>query len=182
MPVDLFEPFTNPITGETFRCLSSSEDAYVTEWLVEPKGYVPFRHIHVNQDEIFHVQQGEIRVVISGQQDIGVAGQTVRVPRGVGHVAYNNKPELLHCIVEYRPGLDQYQAMQCFGGLTLDHDLDRRGIVNIPKMMYFMRRMNALAIVRPTFVPAPLFGLFMFTFYIVGSIAGWDQLYRKYTV
>ena len=181
MPVDLYEPFKNPITGETFRCLSLSEEAYTTEWLLEPDGYVPFRHIHVRQDEIFHVQGGETRVVIDGREHIGAPGQTVRVPRGVRHIAYNNKPELLRCVVEYRPALDHYRVMQCFGGLTLDRDVGRGGIVNIPKMMYFMQEMNAQAVAIPSFVPAPFFGLFMRVFHIVGSTAGWDELYRKYT-
>lgn len=181
MPVDLYQPFSNPITGETFRCLSSSDEAYVTEWLVEPDGYVPFRHIHVNQDEVFHVQGGETRIVIEGKQHIGVAGQTVRVPRGARHVAYNNRPEVLRCIVEYRPALDQYKVMQCFGGLTHDRDLGRGGIVNIPKMMYFMREMNAQAVVRPSFIPTPFFGLFMRIFHVFGSLAGWNKLYRQYT-
>jgi hypothetical protein len=62
MPVDLYQPFTNPITGETFRCISSSEGAYVTEWLVAPEGYVPFWHIYANQEVYFHNRRGEARV------------------------------------------------------------------------------------------------------------------------
>ena len=181
MPVDLYQPFTNPITGETFRCISSSEEAYVTEWLVAPEGYVPFRHIHARQDEIFHIRRGEARLEMDGDQHIGAAGETLIVPCGVRHIAYNNKHEQLDCIVEYRPGLDHYRVMQCFGGLTLDRDLGRRGLVNIPKMMYFMQEMHAQAIVIPSFVPRPLFRLSMRLFHILGSAAGWDKLYRKYT-
>ena len=64
MAIDLYQSFTNPVTKETFRCLSSTEEAYVMEWIVQAEGYVPFEHIHLHQDEIFHVQQGEIRVLI----------------------------------------------------------------------------------------------------------------------
>ena len=56
MAIDLYQSFTNPVTKETFRCLSSTEEAYVMEWIVQPDGYVPFEHVHVHQDEIFHVQ------------------------------------------------------------------------------------------------------------------------------
>jgi quercetin dioxygenase-like cupin family protein len=181
MAVDLYQPFTNPVTKETFRCLSCTEEAYVMEWVVEPEGYVPFEHIHISQDEIFHVQQGEIRVLINRQQQIGTAGQTVTVPRGIRHIAYNNTPETLKCVVEYRPGLDIARSFQCFGGLTCDLDVSGRYGINIPKMMYFMKRMNAKALARPTNVPAPVFGLLMNTFYIVGVLAGWEKLYKKYT-
>ncbi len=181
MAIDLHHPFTNPVTGETFRCVSSTDEAYVMEWIVQPKGYVPFEHIHVSQDEIFHVKQGEIRVVINRKQQIGRAGETVTVPLGTRHIAYNNTSEALVCIVEYKPGLDISRSFQCFGGLTCDGDVRGRYGINIPKMMYFMRRMNAKALARPSQVPAPLYGLLMNMFYVVGSLAGWDRLYKRYT-
>jgi quercetin dioxygenase-like cupin family protein len=181
MAVDLYQPFTNTVTGETFRCLSSTEEAYITEWVVQPAGFVPFEHIHPNQDEIFHVKQGEMRAVIDGREYIAAAGQTVTVPRGARHIAANNRPEVLACVLEYRPALDSYQVFQCFGGLSRDNDTDRRGIVNIPKMMYFLQRINARTLARPSYVPAPLFSLAMRIFYVLGVLAGWEKLYKKYT-
>lgn len=66
MAIDLYQPFTNPITRETFRCVSSTEEAFTMEWTVHPGGYVPFEHVHVNQDEIFHIQRGEMRAKVMG--------------------------------------------------------------------------------------------------------------------
>lgn len=181
MAIDLYQPFTNPITKETFRCLSCTEEAYVMEWTVQPKGYVPFEHIHVLQDEIFHVKQGEIHVAINRREQIGRMGQTLTVPRGTRHIAYNNKPETLICIVEYRPGLDISRSFQCFSGLTCDGDVNGRYGINLPKMMYFMRRMNLQALARPSSVPAPIFGVLLNMFYVYGLLMGWESLYRKYT-
>ena len=181
MAIDLYQPFTNPVTKETFRCLSCTEEAYVMEWIVQPEGYVPFEHIHVSQDEIFHVKQGEIRVVLNRQGQIGRAGQTVTVPRGIRHIANNNTYETLVCVVEYKPGLDISKSFQCFGGLTCDRDVNGRYGINIPKMLYFMKRMNAQALARPASLPGPVFAMLMNVFYIVGSLAGWERLYKKYT-
>lgn len=181
MSVDLYQPFTNRITGETFRCLSSAPEAYVTEWVVEPGGYVPFEHVHLAQDEVFHVKEGELRAVIQGREHILGAGQTITMPRGTRQIAYNNKPEVLRCVLEYRPGLDSYAVFQCFGGLTLDRDMDRRGLINFAKMMYFMEKMGAKAIARPAFVPTVVFRLFMKLFYLVGAALGWERMYRRYT-
>jgi quercetin dioxygenase-like cupin family protein len=172
MAIDLYQPFTNPVTKETFRCLACTEEAYVMEWIVAPEGYVPFEHIHVTQAEIFQVRQGEIRVLIAGREQIGTAGQTVTVPRGTRHIAYNNSSETLVCIVEYRPGLDISRSFQCFGGLTCDGDVDGRYGINIPKMMYFMKKMNLQASARPASLPAPVFELLKNIFYMYGSLAG----------
>ena len=181
MAVDLHQPFTNPITRETFRCISSTEEAFTMEWTVHPGGYVPFEHVHVNQDEIFHIQHGEIRVKVKGIEEVGKAGETLRIPRGTPHIAFNDKAEPLVCIVEYKPGLDLYKTMQCFAGLTVDCDYDRRGLVNIAKIMFMLRKANALSLTRPSFAPDWFFRLGMNVFFAIGSILRWEALYRKYT-
>jgi hypothetical protein len=105
----------------------------------------------------------------------------VTVPRGVRHKAYNDSDGVLVCVVEYRPALDIFKSFQCFGGLTCDQDLDRKHGINIPKMMYFMKKMDVRSVARPAAVPAPVFNLFTSFFYVIGSFAGWEKLYRKYT-
>ena len=182
MATDLYAGFTNPIAGETFRCISFTEDAFTIEWIVQPKGYVPFEHIHINQDEVFHIRTGEMRILIDGKEHIGKSGDTITVPKGKRHIAFNNKPDVLTCMVEYRPGLDNYKFFQCFGGLTLDEDYDKKGQINIPKMCYFTKKMNAQCITRPTSIPSPIFKIVINLFYVVGSILGWNNLYTKYTV
>jgi quercetin dioxygenase-like cupin family protein len=181
MSIDLYEPFTNPITRETFRCISSTPEAYTMEWTVQPGGYVPFEHVHVAQDEIFHVERGEIRARIGRTDRYGKAGDTVVAPRGVRHIAFNDRDVPLVCTVEYKPGLDHYTTMQCFAGLTLDGEIDRRGLVDIPKIMYLLRRGKILSLPRPAFAPDLLFRFGMEIFYAVGSVLGWEALYKRYT-
>lgn len=181
MAIDLYKPFTNPITRETFRCISSSPEAYVMEWTVHPGGYVPFEHVHVAQDEIFHVQSGWMRAKVGGREQFGKRGDTLTVPRGTRHIAFNDRDEPLVCVVEYKPGLDHYKTMQLFAGLTLDGLMDRRGLVDIPRIMYLLRRGNVLSLPRPAFAPEFAFRLGMDVFYWIGSLLGWESLYRKYT-
>lgn len=151
------------------------------EWTVNPGGYVPFEHVHIFQDEIFHIQRGEMRVKVKGIEQVGNAGETLIIPRGTPHIAFNDGEEPLVCIVDYKPGLDHYKTMQCFAGLTLDCDYDRRGLVNIAKIMFMLRRVNALSLTRPAFAPDWLFRLGMNTFFAIGSILKWEALYEKYT-
>ena len=151
------------------------------EWTVHPGGYVPFEHIHINQDEIFHIQRGEMRVKLKGIEQLGKAGETLIIPRGTPHIAFNDKEEPLICIVEYKPGLDHYKTMQCFAGLTLDCDYDKRGLVNVPKIMFMLKKVNALSLTLPAFAPEWLFLFGMKIFFAIGSVLEWESLYKKYT-
>ncbi len=179
MPIDVFKPITNPVTGETFRCLAADESAYVEEWTVQPGGYVPFEHIHLCQDEIFHIKSGEARFVIEGKEIIGKAGESVTVAKGHRHIAFNNKNEILQCIVEYRPGLDSLIFAQCFLGLILDGYYDKHGSPSIPRMGYCIKGCKALT--RPTNIPAAVFDIVINLFYFAGKVLGWKKLYKKYT-
>jgi mannose-6-phosphate isomerase-like protein (cupin superfamily) len=181
MAINLFVGFTNRITGETFRCLSYTMDSFIMKWIVQPKGYVPFEHIHLHQDETFHIQRGELKVVTDGIEQIVGPGESITIKKGQPHIAYNNKPSVLEAVVEYKPGLDQYQFFQCFAGLTIENDLSKNGTINIPKMCYFPKKLNTQCITRPTSIPAPLFSFVLTLFYFVGIVLRWDRLYDKYS-
>ncbi len=181
MPVNIFQPVTNPVSGETFKTISFSKEAFVMQWTVQPKGYVPFEHIHLHQEEIFHIQKGAIKIIMNDREYIARAGETVAVPQGVPHIAFNNNGEVLDCIVEYKPGLDQDKFMQCLCGLTIDKQMDSKGGISIPKMGYFLKKMKAKCMARPTNIPAPLFNIALHFFYVRGVFSGWKKLYEKYT-
>ena len=180
MAVNIFETSNNPITGESFRAISFTEEAFTMEWIVQPKGYVPFEHIHLKQDEIFHVKSGELRIRLDNKEYIAKAGETITVPKGIKHIAYNNKEELLNCLVEYKPGLDHNKFMQCFVGLTKDDFIDKKGGIHIPKMGYFLVKMRAKCMARPTAIPSLVFNAALRVFYIRGILSGWSKLYNKY--
>lgn len=168
MATNIYEPSTNPVSGETFRAISFDKDALVMQWTVQPKGYVAFEHIHLNQDETFRIKNGEIRIVMNGKEYIARRGETINVRKGIAHIAYNNKEDVLDCLVEYKPGLDHDTFMQCFCGLVNDRLLDAKGGIDIPKMGYFLTRMKAKCMARPTAIPAPLFNLALRLFYVRG--------------
>lgn len=180
MATNLYQGFTNPNAGETFRCISNTKEAFVMEWIAQPGGQVPNEHVHYHQDEIFHVKSGEMHVLLDGKKVVAKAGQTINVPKGKPHIIHNHHTEPLVCEVEFRPALDIYTFFQCMGGLVADKDYAETGQVNIPKMCYFMKKMNARCITRPTKIPAPMFGVVTKLFYVVGSLKGWNKIYERY--
>jgi quercetin dioxygenase-like cupin family protein len=180
MAVDIFQKSINPVSGEAFRGISFDQEAFVMEWTLQPDGYVPFEHIHLNQDEIFHVKSGELKVLLNNKEYIVRSGESITVPKGIRHIAYNNKKEILNCIVEYKPGLDHDKFMQCLVGLTNDNLLDKKGGIDIPKMGYCLIKMKAKSMARPTAIPSFVFSFALRIFYIRGVLSGWSKLYNKY--
>ena len=117
---------------------------------------------------------------MDGKEIIGKAGETLTVPAGAKHIAYNNREEVLDCVVEYRPGLDHDKFMRCIIGLHQDGHFDKRGEISIPKMGYFLAKMNAQCMARPTKIPAAMFHTALYFFYLRGALSGWSKLYNKY--
>ena len=180
MATNLYEAYSNPITGETFKCISHNSDSYLMEWRVQPQGFVPFEHIHYFQDETFTVKEGQLRIKISGKEQIVNKGETVNVPMGAPHIAFNDLAEELVCDVRYTPGLDYYTFMQCFIGLQQDKNYNAKGQINVPKMAYFMNKTKCNALARPTTIPAPMFRFVIGLFGIVGTFAGWNKQLKRY--
>jgi mannose-6-phosphate isomerase-like protein (cupin superfamily) len=56
----------------------------VLEILV-PEGDMPPLHVHHEEDEVFHILDGEATLFLPGQQVRLAAGDTFRAPRGVPH-------------------------------------------------------------------------------------------------
>lgn len=49
------------------------------------RGDSPPLHVHVNEDEVFHILEGDFRFQIAGEERRGQAGDTVLAPKGVPH-------------------------------------------------------------------------------------------------
>ncbi len=50
-----------------------------------PKGYAPPLHVHLNQDEVFHVLRGQICVEVGGKLQHAGPGDLLKAPKGVPH-------------------------------------------------------------------------------------------------
>lgn len=48
----------------------------------------PPRHIHLNEDEVIHIVEGEVRFWLEGETFVRGAGDTVFIPRGTEHAFF----------------------------------------------------------------------------------------------
>ncbi len=63
-----------------------------------PHGESPPLHIHRNEDEVFHILEGEMRIHIDGKETIARAGETVLAPKGKPHSFRVESPEGARCL------------------------------------------------------------------------------------
>jgi mannose-6-phosphate isomerase-like protein (cupin superfamily) len=69
-----------------------------------PHGDSPPLHVHRNEDEVFHVLEGELRVRV-GDADVRIgAGETILAPKGVPHTYRVESPEGARFLVITRRG------------------------------------------------------------------------------
>lgn len=58
-----------------------------------PSGHATPLHVHVNQDEIFHIQRGRIRFEVGGKTIVAQAGDILTAPKGIPHRFIVESPE-----------------------------------------------------------------------------------------
>jgi|SRR5579864_1638306 len=75
--------FLNTLVSVRVAHAASSEGVSVLESRA-PRGDSPPLHVH-DEDEIFHVIQGVMRVRVGGDEILLHAGDTVNAPRGIAH-------------------------------------------------------------------------------------------------
>jgi mannose-6-phosphate isomerase-like protein (cupin superfamily) len=50
-----------------------------------PEGFSPPRHVHTREDEVFHVEEGDVSFDVDGRRLLAGPGTSVFMPRGVPH-------------------------------------------------------------------------------------------------
>jgi len=58
---------------------------YAVLEILVPEGDMPPLHVHHEEDEVFHILEGEVTLFLPGKQVSLAAGETFRAPQGVPH-------------------------------------------------------------------------------------------------
>lgn len=97
---------TYDVLGTPIRVLLSGKDTggqfALVHVLVAPGGGVP-PHVHRNEDETFHVLEGELEVWVGGHTKTLRAGDTLFAPRGIPHSPKNATAQPVRVLVTITP-------------------------------------------------------------------------------
>ncbi len=95
----------NPATGEEITFVSETEALLVMEARWPRPGRRTGEHVHPGMEERWTVLEGRAAFRIGAEERAAGPGETVIVPPGVPHVAWNPAEEPARVRIEMRPAL-----------------------------------------------------------------------------
>ena len=118
---------TLPILGSQVEVLISSEmteGRSVTLMEISPPGGGPPPHMHLNEDETFHVVEGEYEFLVDGAWVRGLPGETFHTNRGNVHTFRNSGKSTGRLLMFVVPG-DFEHFLEEISPLTLPNDIPK---------------------------------------------------------
>ncbi|MET0817830.1 MAG: cupin domain-containing protein, partial [Solirubrobacteraceae bacterium] len=146
----------NPVSGETIEFLQTSADTggelLEFELTLTPEGHVPGAHVHPEQEERFHVLEGEMTFRLGARKIVAGPGETVIVPAGRMHRFANRSGAPVKARVEVSPALDMEVLLETTTELALEGNVLRSGMPKPLHLALFVSRFRRE--VRAPFPPA----------------------------
>ncbi len=90
------------ILGQTYKPLQRTDSSMAWHAVLPPGTFVP-PHIHPTQEELIYMLGGRFDLLLDGQPGNAVAGDLIRLPRGVPHGLFNNSQADVICLFWVAP-------------------------------------------------------------------------------
>src|SRR5262249_40937532 len=131
---------SNKITGETLQWAATAKDTggkYLElSMAVLPKGLAAANHVHPNQDELFTIRKGTLKIQINNEVRLVFPGQSITVPKGTPHQWWNpSETENLSMDIRFTPALATEDFFEQFFGLCNDDKNKPDGMFRFWQMM-----------------------------------------------
>jgi quercetin dioxygenase-like cupin family protein len=173
----------NPITGETFRWLVSSDDTGGElsrfKMCARPGGGVRWMHVHPEAEERFEIVSGRCAVRLGRDRFVLEAGDVAVLPAGIPHAWHNPDDEdELHFVVDVTPPGNFEAAIETVCGLAGEGRLRRNGMPG-PLQAAVMAVDLGLE-VHPTHPPLPIIKAGIALLAPIGRMLGVRATYERF--
>lgn len=172
----------NHVTGEKITWLETTAETggeYLHfEFEVAPGKKVAVRHIHPEQEEIFSIKSGELKLEIAGETSTYGPGQIVSIPAGKPHEWWNiSEKEPLKMEVRFVPALKTEIFFEQFFGLAND---GKTNVAGSPSFMQIMAMCNEykVYIAGPPLLIQKIMGVVLGG---IARLAGKKKMYPAYS-
>jgi len=124
---------TNPITGES-ASFSLRDGALEMDFHMKPGGFVPYAHVHPNQEERFKILAGRPRFLVGRGWVDASPGEELVVPPKTKHAFHNPTDEDVHLTITLTPALRTEEMFRSLFALATEGRFTRRMFPKNPLM------------------------------------------------
>jgi quercetin dioxygenase-like cupin family protein len=177
--MDVSRTIENPVSGERITFLQTADETggelLEVELELSSEGRVPGAHVHPEQEERFHVLEGEMRFRLGLRTIYAKAGDTVVVPAGRVHRFANSGGVPARARVEIIPALEMEQLFRATVQLAEEGNVLRSGLPKPLHLALLVRRFARE--VRAPFPPAPVVQAVLAPLAAIGRRRGYNARY-----
>ena len=141
------QSFSNPVSGEriTFLQTAADTDGALLEFELEltADGHVPGAHVHPEQEERFHVLEGEMTFRLGLRKIVATAGETVVVPAGRVHKFANKSGAPVAPASRSSPRSTWRISSTTTAELAIEGNTNRKGMPKPLHLALFVGRFRA---------------------------------------
>lgn len=134
----------NPASGETIVIRRSAADTggllLEFELSLAPGARVPSAHSHPEQEESFHILEGQVRFRLGPRRLVLAAGETLVVPARTVHSFVNPGPQTARLMVRVTPALEMQQLLETAAAMSSRTAGRRISLPNPLELALFARR------------------------------------------
>lgn len=125
----------NPRTGQRMMFRRTSADGGGRELIIEcwtpPNSDGDPRepmHVHPEQEKLFRVVEGQLRLSINGEVRTLFAGEEIVIDSDAKHCFWNESDEEAHYFQEFRPALRTAEFFATLFALARDGEINKNGV------------------------------------------------------
>lgn len=173
----------NPAIGHQITFLQTAEqtnnELLQIEYVVEEpedKPSIPL-HIHLKCEERFETLQGNLGLVIDGDQQVLKVGESLNIPPGTPHTFWNAGGGELRFITDVRPPGDLQTYWETVSGLAEDGRVNSNGLPNLLQLAVVAPFADAYDPRMPVPVTKALFAILGG----IGRLIGYKARYPQYS-
>lgn len=99
---DAYDDVVWRILGQTYTLKQQSDASMAWHAIFPPGTFVP-PHVHPTQDEFIYVIEGELELLLDGQNAKAAKGDLIRMPMNVPHGIFNKSGKTVTCLFWVSP-------------------------------------------------------------------------------
>lgn len=165
---------------ENFSNFKLSKETFSFDWSMVA-GHKVMEHLHIEVDEVFEVTKGELTFKIQNEIKVVKTGESLKIPKGIGHEVNNKGTSEASASVSFFPASDQGKFFDVCLFLIKENPSINGQMGLVIKAFYINQRVGHKDFSTPSsFASKMMFNILIPPTNFIGWLSGWNKLVEKY--